>query len=357
LVRAGLGRSVCLLGLCSCAACEFPLSASKYEVAAGPEEQASGPSEPRLLAAFSANDPACVAELESKCPANVRQCATTPGCTDFTECVRAHATPAAETSCLDVLGTSLEARWSYETLRACWAEQYAICDVGNDFRCAGQYEAPNAERSEVTLSHTIKYLDQPDRPADFLVRICGFLSDCSTPLNEIATDPSGQYTVTIGVGTEPGGPGSAWAGYRLVESPGIDPTRVESNVPIWGVRTEVTRVLDKTQQQLLAALVGEAHSNAVFVQALDCQSAPAAGVAFELPLSTAGRVRYVAGVDAVATDGTGAAAIYDLEPERLQQLVATLPERAGESARAVATWHGFQPSGHVMYVKLLPDPR
>jgi hypothetical protein len=163
--------------------------------------------------------------------------------------------------------------------------------------------------------------------------------------------------VTIPVGTGLGRPGSAWAGYRLVESPAIDPTRIESNVPIWGVRTEITRVLDATQQQVLASLLGEERSNAVFLQVFDCQSAPAAGVTFELSLSATGRVRYVAGVDAQATDGTGAAGIYDLEPEQLQEVVAKLPGRAGQSARAVATWHGFQPTGHVMYVKLLPDPR
>ncbi len=354
--HAGTGLGVWLVLLCICS-CDFPFSSSKYTTTddAQPAESNADIRAP-IVQAFAGTDSACARDLEDNCASNLDRCSATPGCSDFAVCVLDEATPAAETTCGDLLTTSLDARWSFENLRACWAERYQQCSVGSDWSCVDRYNAPSTERSELTVSQTLQYLDQPGRRADFSVRICGQLTDCKTPIAETTTDDDGRYTVTFPVGTAPGRPGSSWLGYRKVDSPGIYPTRIETNLPVWGNRVEVTRLLDSSQVDLLRTLSGAVRDEAVFVQVLDCLSSPAARVRLVLHQSKTGLVGYVGSSEA-STGARGAAAVYNLELGQEQLLTAEVDTDDSEHPVVIGRWHGFLESGEVVYLKMYPEPR
>jgi hypothetical protein len=334
-------------------ACDFPLSTSKYSVSDEPVVVDSRDVE-QLVGAFT-DQGVCTAALHANCAANLEQCALSPECLELATCVRSEADPAAETKCVDRLGVGLEAHWRYENLRACWAEQYAACSVGNDFDCVGQYPIPTAERSELVLSQTLRIFGQLTRRIDLSVKVCGFLTDCRAPLAQTTTDPtSGRYTVTIPLNVEPGLPGIAWEGYRLVEGDDFHRMHIETNIPVWGTRVDTVQVFDRQQLEGLAALHGAKSLDAILVQVLDCQSGPAANI--EL-FSTTGRVQYVGDQLAAGrevTDGRGACAVHDLEVGVRQEIVARRVTDDDPLGQVVARWEGSLPPGTVMHLKLYP---
>src|SRR6187549_1495417 len=100
--------------LIACVACEFPASPSKYTKAEH-DASATQPGEQpstTLVESFADGNSACARDLEQSCSSNLKRCAATPGCEDFAACVLGEATPAAPTTCGDLLDTTLEARWS-----------------------------------------------------------------------------------------------------------------------------------------------------------------------------------------------------------------------------------------------------
>lgn len=321
-------------------------------VATPPNEQPAT----TLVEAFADGNSACARDLEQTCSSNLERCATTPGCEDFAACVLDQATPAAPTTCGDLLDTTLEARWSYEDLRACWGERYQACSIGANWECLGGYNPPSTERASLTLSQTLTYFEQSALDADFDVLICGTLTDCSTPIARATTDAHGRYTVTLPIEVAPGRPGSAWRGYRRVDSPKIPSTRIEQNIPIWGDHVDVTRVLDSEQVELLQLLSGAARAEAVFIQVLDCRSSPAANVRLTLGNSESGSISY-ADSPRAATAPHGAAAAYDLEFDTQLRISAEWLSDGAESPVPVSEWRGSIHPGEVVYVKLYPEPR
>ena len=346
------------LVLITSVACEFPASPSKY-TKADDDSSATQPGEQpstTLVEAFADGNSACARDLEQSCSSNLKRCATTPGCEDFAACVLGEATPAAPTTCGDLLDTTLEARWSYEDLRACWGERYQTCSIGSNWECLEGYDPPSTEHASLTLSQTLTYFEQSALDADFDVRICGPLTDCSTPIARTSTDAHGRYTVTLPVEVAPGRPGSAWQGYRRVDSPKIHSTRIEQNIPVWGDQVDVTRVLDSKQVGILQLLSGAASTEAVFIQVLDCKSSPAANVRLTLGNSESGSIGYADSPHA-ATAPHGGAAAYDLEFDRQLSISAEwLGDELG-SPVPVSEWRGSIQPGEVVYIKLYPEPR
>jgi hypothetical protein len=346
------------VALIASVACELPVSPSKYSKAdddSSTKQPGEQPSK-TLVEAFSDGSDACARDLEQSCSSNLKRCATTRGCEDFAECVLSEATPAAPTTCGDLLNTTLEARWSYEDLRACWGERYQTCSVGSNWQCLGGYDPPSTERATLTLSQTLTYFEQSGLDADFDVRVCGPLTDCSAPIARASTDAHGRYTVTLPVEVTPGRPGSAWWGYRQVTSPKIHSTRIEQNIPVWGDHVDVTRVLDSQQVRILQLLSGAARAEAVFIQVLDCKSSPAGNVRLTLGNSESGSIGYADSPDA-ATAPHGGAAAYDLEFDRQLSITAEWLGDDLESPVLVSQWRGSIHSGEVVYVKLYPEPR
>ncbi len=339
-------------------ACELPGSPSKYSKAeddAAAVQLGDTPSS-RLAEAFADSDSACARDLESSCGFNLKRCARTPGCAEFAECVLGEATPAASTTCGDLLDTTLEARWSYEDLRACWGERHQTCSVGTNWDCVGGYDPPSTEHAALTLSQTLTYFEQSALEAAFDVRICGALTDCSSPIARAATDAHGRYTETLPVEVVPGRPGSAWWGYRQVDSPRIHPTRIEQNIPVWGDHVDVTRILDSQQVGILQLLSGATRSEAIFIQVLDCKSSPAGNVRLTLDGSESGSIGYADSLRS-ATAPHGGAAAYDLEFDQLLRIEAEWLSDGAEGPLPVSEWRGSIRRGEVVYVKLYPEPR
>lgn len=349
--RSGAGvRLASLLTVTLAAgACEFPLATKDYRVEPRAEPGGVLPPTVALLRAFAGDDRDCAEAVESSCGATLARCEAEAGCVDYSACVREMSNPLATTKCQDRLGTSLAAQWAYEDLLRCWYGLDAKCSVGRDFRCAGNYDLPHSERTEFTLSERITYLYGEGLAPDFSMAVCRLGTDCAEPSAVAALDSAGRYTVTVPWGEGLGGPGSAWTGYRLVTGPNIYPSRLESNLPVWGTRITVTRVLTKDLLDLLA-LSYEARQEAIFVQVVDCQSSPAPGIEVSLTDPSHGIVVYEG--DGPVTVNEGAVVIRDAKLDTVLELVA----RRGQAGDVVASHRITLSEGHLAYVRIYPEP-
>lgn len=354
--------------LATATGCGFPFAPEEYRVATvgdeatgcdvEPLDAGAGPGIPRLLDAFALGDLTCADALRDTCNIHLSRCAETPGCIDFAECTRNVSDPTAESKCAASLQASLDAHWAYEKLRSCWAEQHARCDVGSDWSCLDGYAPPALDKTAVHLSQQLQYFLGSSEPTDFQVRLCQALTDCSSPLAETSADPcSGIYAFDILGNTEPGRPGDAWEGYRLVTGAGISPSLVVTNLPLRGRRVDVVRLVLDSQLSLIGKGKVVDDSPTVFVQVMDCQSGPAAGVRVSVPTTSAGAVEYPgAGKSPNRTRESGAAAAYNLEPGQYQKIVAELVDDDGEPT-LVAEWEGILSRETITYLKLYPEPR
>jgi hypothetical protein len=266
--------------------------------------------------------------------------------------MRERADPAAETTCSDEASTSLDDSWRFELVRHCWATRYAECDIGRDFACAGMYGPPSGERSAVEVRQQILLSGAENARNDFSVAFCEEWSDCSAPVLEVVTDRStGIYDAAIPVGGKNFGVGNDWRGYRLIRGAGIPDSVVGANVPIWGRRLEITRVLDSEQVAGLAEWFGVDALRSVFVQVVDCKSDPAPGITFEVSTSESEVVSYVAdsGVPVEGpTVASGAAGITGYDTEQPHTIWAM------RGQQVVATWSGELSAGMPRYLRLHP---
>jgi hypothetical protein len=129
---------------------------------------------------------------------------------------------------------------------------------------------------------------------------------------------------------------------------------IEANVPIWGQRVEITRVMSNLTLGYIAEKFGAKAENGVFVQVVDCKSEPAAGVSIELPDSPNAKVVYVDHtgpvLEAPLSLATGAAGIYDHDKTNEQRIVAR------KNGRVVAKYSGVLEAGNPRYIRLQPNP-
>ena len=173
---ASLSRAaLCLgqaLGALASVACDFPVDASKYQV-----QEASSP----LLELFS-DSADCLVQLENACSDPARDCEAISGCSEFTECVRAEASPAGTAYCRSLGDTSLEAQWGYENLRGCWAKEFSACTIGEDLSCQGYRPPATQPRPELLLGQRLTYL-AGQKPGDtFDLSVCGLALGCAKPV-------------------------------------------------------------------------------------------------------------------------------------------------------------------------------
>jgi hypothetical protein len=335
-------RAVWLLAL-ACNGCDFPISASKYEV----RESAHN-----LVDLFSDGVAECSAQLQVGCGVHLRRCEETPGCAEFSACVRTLRNPGAEATCRSKVDSSLEAQWGYEMLRACWAERVAACNVGTDWDCLDEYLPPAAEpRSHLLLSQALSYVDRALNDDVIDVAVCGLAPDCSDPLAIGATDAEGFVTLEVPISE--GKAGLTWNGSRLLTGEKIIPSFVALNIPVWHDRVEITRLQTRTLVELQQAFIKSKLASAIYAQVLDCRSSPAPGIRFA---PSAGAATYVddeglPGGD--ATTASGAGGVYDFDPAERVDIVAY---RAADDV-VVARWSGQLPSDKIMYLKLYPEPR
>jgi|GEM_PF-2682613 len=308
----------------------------------------------RLVNAFDAHDEECRAAFKNNCGKDaLPRCAASPGCVSFAECVRERANPAAETTCSDDLGTSVDDSWAFEFARHCWAERYAECNIGRNFACVGDYGPPSAERTDVIVSQQVLGLQAPEEGASELsVAFCPGPVDCSEPIAVATPRPSDRtYTVSLAVTGKNDGIGNVWNGYRLVAGADIYPSIVDSSLPLWGRRTEITRILERNVIDLLARTSTGDARDAAFVQVVDCQSDPAPGIFVDVPGATVGYVD--SGLQAVdpPTRATGAVGISGYTPDEIHKIVATIE---GPEGRTVARYSRFLQRGRHHYLRLYP---
>jgi hypothetical protein len=341
-------------------ACNFPISGDEYRVAGDdPSPYGAGEGDTsadrlaRIVSAFAGTNADCATAFREMCAAPIEACARTQACAEFTECVRERASPAAETICSDKLGTTLTDHWLFELTRHCWVERHEECPIGVSLDCLEGYERPASDRSNVVVSQQLLTVNQPSEEADYTVFFCPGIETCSDPVVKVSVDPrTATYEVTLDVGGKNFGIGNFWEGYRLVEGSSIYPSVVAANLPIWGRRVEITRLLARsTVDTLSAAFMGDA-TNAAFVQIVDCQSEPLPGVSFAVPTSEQELVVYVK--DFVTptsgpTVATGAAAIYGHEANALQVVEARMGDRL------IAAWQGWVTHERPLYLRMHPN--
>jgi len=342
------------------AGCEFPVSSSKYHVVetetpAGTEGERSPELDAdvqRLVDTFAGGDTRCARSFANACAVALAECGAHAECIEYAECMRERANPTSETTCSDDHQTSLDDSWHFELLRHCWATRYAECKLGNDFSCTGEYGPASGERTNVEIRQQLLVRGAENTQAKFSVAFCQEWTDCTEPALETTSDATtGLYDATLAVGGKNFGVGNDWNGYRLIRGMDIPDSIVAANVPIWGRRLEITRLLDDTQVSLLAAFFGIDATRSVFVQIVDCQSDPAAGITFDVPTSPTATVGYVdeAGNQVSGpTVASGAAGITDYDPEQPQTIRAL---RGGE---VIATWNGDVSAGTPRYLRLHP---
>lgn len=342
-------------------ACDFPISSSKYSVADGdvPDDLGGAPgvggADPRvqtLVRAFAREDDRCATAFGDACAAALAACGESAGCLDYGLCMRERAEPTAETTCSDDGLTSIEDSWKFELVRHCWASRYAECDLGRNFTCVGVYGPPRGDRTGAAVRQQILVRGLESEQSDFTVSFCAEWTDCSTPVAEVAADPAtGVYDATLPIGGKNFGAGNEWRGYRLVRGPEIPDSVVSANIPFWGRRLEITRLLSTVQTRALSVWYGMDAERSVFVQVVDCLSDPAPGIVFEVPTSASSSVGYV-DEDGNSVDGatvaTGAAGITRYDPAEPQTIEAL---RDGD---VIATWSGELAAGMPRYLRLHP---
>ncbi|HEY3495113.1 MAG TPA: hypothetical protein VGK73_10525 [Polyangiaceae bacterium] len=347
------------------AGCEFPVSSSKYYVAEGESSagRADGANDgveldhavQALVRAFAGDDEACATAFADSCARPLAECGARSGCAEYGVCMRERATPTAETTCSDHGRTSIEDSWRFELLRHCWATRYAECNIGYDFSCVGAYGPPSGDRTAVEVRQQLLIRGTENAPSDFTVAFCPEWSDCSEPVVEVVADAAtGLYDVSLPVGGKNAGVGNDWNGYRLIRGGSIPDSVIAANVPLWGRRVEITRLLDTSQVTLLAAVFGVDALRSAFVQVVDCQSDPAPGISFEVPSSPAASVGYVNEEGARVegpTVSSGAAGISDYDSGEPQTI------RALRGDELVAVWDGELSAGKVRYLRLHPRGR
>ena len=138
----------------------------------------------------------------------------------------------------------------------------------------------------------------------------------------------------------------------MVEGAQIQRSHIRLNIPVWGDWVEVTRLVDTELLESYRAISQSEHLSIIYVQALDCQAAPMAGVRFE---TTNGIVSYTKGFESTRegpTDGYGAGAVWDFDSSKKIE-IRVVREK---DAQVVATWSGSLPVDEAMYLKLLPEP-
>lgn len=348
------GLVVALLG------CDFPISSSKYELgveASSVPGEAPGiedlePQTFQLVRAFAPDDDRCAAAFVEACGEALRDCSASAGCLDYGSCMRARADPTAETTCSDDGQTSIEDSWKFELVRHCWASRYAECDLGRNFECVDVYGPPSSERTKAEIRQQILVRGIETEQSAFTVSFCAEWTDCATPVSEVSTNRlTGVYDATLPVGGKNFGVGNEWRGYRLVRGAEIPDSVVLANLPIWGRRVEITRLLSVAQASALSTWYAIDAERSVFVQIVDCLSDPAPGVEFEMPTSPSARVGYVDDDGYIrqgSTVATGAAGISDYDPAQPQTI------RAVREGRTVATWSGELSAGMPRYLRLHP---
>lgn len=356
-------------------ACDFPISGSKYRIDDGGTAFSSGAegaakdrgdvhaaggngleqldSHTRaIVQAFARDDEECATAFVAACTDALTNCAASSGCVDYSICMRERAAPSAETTCSDDGDTSLEDSWRFELVRHCWASRYAECDLGRNFECVGDYGPPSGERVVAEVRQQVLVRGAEGAGSEFTISFCPEWSDCSEPVVQVATNRvTGVYDATLPVGGKNFGVGNEWRGYRLVRGPDIPDSIVAANIPIWGRRVEITRVLSTQQVGAFSFWYEADIKSSVMVQIVDCLADPAPGISFELPTSATAIINYVDGDGSRVPDQTvasGAAGISGYDPEELQTISAM---RDGE---IVATWSGELSSGKPRYVRLHP---
>jgi hypothetical protein len=341
--RLSLPPSSAWLFALNCCACDFPISTSRYEVRESTQ---------RLLDAFSDGIDECRAQLEEGCGVHLDNCAKTPGCIAFSECVRSLRNPVAEATCRSQVDSSLEAQWGYELVRACWAERLVVCDVGTDWDCIDNYVPPAAEpRPYLLLSQQVSYVDRGLNGDVIDVAVCGLAPDCSDPLATGRTDTEGRFTLEVPIAE--GTAGLTWNGSRLLSGDKIIPSFVELNIPVWHDRVETTRLQTRALVELQQALAEIEYASAIFTQVLDCRSSPAAGIRFVPSDGADAYVDSFGQLGGDVTTGSGAGGVYDFDPAEMVEIVAYREADGAEVAR----WSGQLPSDKIMYLKLYPPPR
>ena len=332
----------------SLSACEFPFSPEKYQLAPDSEGQESA--QRVALRAFT-QEPTCVEQVQNACPQTLSECARIAGCAELATCIRERRTPAAEPGCASELDSSIDALRAYEALRACWAEQYGSCDVGSDFDCLEAYVKPGVrERSQLLLQEQFKYVGHDLNGATFTLLACGLgPDDCEPPLALATTDENGWASMSVSL--NPGRAGQEWSGARRVSGDQIRESRIERNIPVWSDHVEVTRLADEGTLRLGRELLGISGDQAVLVQVLDCQSAPAARI--ELRASH-GEVYYHQGLGFAkegGTRGVGAADVLNAPADTPLTIDAI-----DQTGRIVASWLGRLAPHELVYLKLYPTP-
>lgn len=323
-------------------ACTFPIDSDRYVVADSAQIS-------RLLQAFAGENDECASAFNSRCEQALGNCAASPACVEFAGCMRERANPAAETTCSDDLGTSLDDNWRYEVLRHCWATRSKECPMGTNFACVGDYGAPSAERQKVEIRQQIKLESAATAGHAFEVEFCPELASCSPPLQSTKTDPlTGYFDATLELHALNSGVGNDWDGYRQIRGDSIPTSAVQANIPLWGRRTEITRLLTTGQLTLLAALHDSDPLNSVFVQVVDCLSEPAPDVQIEISTSSTASVGYTS-QEATATLSDGAAAVTGYDPKKPHRLIAV------RDGRIVASFLGLLPYGMPHYLRMHPE--
>jgi hypothetical protein len=350
-----LPRRPCIALLLLLGACDFPLSAERYDIAAARDPGAS--SEP-LVQVFADDEVECAECLRQSCSAQLKACSDDQGCFEFARCLQAARNPGGEAVCGEALGTSWATRMVYGRLRACWSGCVSECDVGTDFSCAYGYAAPRPPRPTITISQTLRFADlvQPLRGAS--VRLCPQLTGCDVPLATAVTNEQGSYTAEIPILVEPI-PLAGWAGFRLVEGPEILPLHLASNLPVWSDRHDETQVLHSSTSQVILDGLGLTDRSVVFAQVFDCRLGGAGGVVFEVPGSATARVRYIDPsslssdyLQATLATAEGAAIIYGLAARESHFIVA----RHAATQQRVASGAVYVSGEHLVFFNLHPDP-
>jgi hypothetical protein len=246
----------------------------------------------------------------------------------------------------------MEDSWKFELVRHCWATRYAECELGRNFDCVGGYGPPTGERTQVSVRQQLLLRGAEGARSDFRVAFCTEWSDCSLPLLEVDTDETtGLYDALLPIGGKNAGLGNHWQGFRLVRGANIPESVIATNVPIWGRRVEITRLLDSAQVETLFLWFGVRAERSAFVQIVDCHSDPAPGISFDVSTSATATIGYVDDIGnrvEGTTVASGAAGISDYDPEEPQTI------RALRNGEPVASWTGELSAGRPRYIRLHP---
>lgn len=348
----------CVLAL----ACDFPVSASKYEVDDEPVESVE-PFE-HVVAAFARGSTSCDECLRASCKPFIEACANTSACPEFAECVQEEANPAGQARCASQYDhVSLATLVPYADMRACWAKCESDCNIGRDWGCLGGYKVTHPPRETITVQQSLSYVCQGGPVLNALVTVCVTEEHCN---DQVETDAAGSYTVKLPI---PRKTLAGWRGFRRVTG-GIlsKPHRLQRNLPIWTDQVESTALMSDycaaVYEQTLASEVGPADWGAVLsVQLFDCQMTGAEGVVLEIETAPDARIVYVGSdrIDVSFPDdsskaaGEGLALIAHVPPGD-HELVAYESTSGKRLAKASLTVTGEELILYNLYPEPEPEP-